>query len=1220
LFVVAILAASVFSVVGLTALPFQTASAVVTIETSADDHGDRFFQGMLQVIIEDDTTDDDSDDSIDVEITVEEDGGNSDSATETIDDTSDGSQRFEFFLVHTDAPVLAPADPENDLTTVVFTFGDGAADFNVVDFEEFDSGSIEIEFAGQTITIDYDESSGDLNLDRDVFGTTSIVYVTVEDNDGNLDPTTADSFTVDATDLDDLAGDDDLFAVTGLNFTAPLTFDETGDNSAMFEAEVALDTDVTLDSEAITLTLHDKAVYTTVDDPNNTSTDTSQVSFTIDNEDGELAPLGSVTFGTEIKATVSDNDRNEDSQNDETITDESGTFDGVLLVTSPSDSEEMQMEETEDDSGDFIIDASNNELRVTFVEAGGAVPGNGILELEPGEATEDIDIDYLDCLTDDEDIDDFDETVCDEATDITGSATIELDITPGTIDLPETAGVNSDFTVTLNDADLNDNPRTRDSYTVEFDGALDEYGFMRGTEDLVDHAALEISIKGDNPTFADPVTVTFIETGINTGVFTAVFDMAEIIDETGEDLDDGDAVEITYVDKMEDPEDDSSDELTIGRADTGVDFSRDALPIPPADGSDVADALGTDEVQVTMTVTDEDANENSGTEEEIEVVLGTNFEVEIDGDGFDATIDSPTDEIDGGGTGAGNTLFNEILPIFNGTDLEETGPNTGVFEIDLVFEDGGLSADDWQDMVITFTYIDEQDDEESDGVTFRGNDGAVSVDAATTRPGSIITITVQDEDLNVSDQDIEEFDAVFDDGLLLIEAEDDDIDAVDQPGGETFTETGENTGVFMAEFEIGTDIVVAVTAGGDVEQASNLHITYNDEINSSADDEEIEVDVPVVTSTGSIQVSPELVGPGTEITILIVDSDLNQDPDSTDDYDPGDVEDLVEVKTDRDEVEGDEIPGLDETGPDTGVFEFTILLLPGTADECADEDVGDPQTVDGSEMEMGACPGDLLSLTYEDQNDANGNSRVVSEIVEISSWDPEFAADKDSYNVGDRATITIADPDANTDPDIADSLRDISVTSDTDVVGEELSALETGADTGVFRLSFSLVSSATGGGISVTRGDTVSIEYTDEFPADFEQEEEDKDFVFEISVGGEGAGRDATTPSPPRAEDVSGGELDEVTAGQQVVLTTSVTNNINDDQPFVALIEVRDSNGITVFIGWGTGVLNPSDQSTVGVSWTPQDPGDYEVRTFVIDDFDSPQVLSDVQTSDLTVS
>jgi hypothetical protein len=193
------------------------------------------------------------------------------------------------------------------------------------------------------------------------------------------------------------------------------------------------------------------------------------------------------------------------------------------------------------------------------------------------------------------------------------------------------------------------------------------------------------------------------------------------------------------------------------------------------------------------------------------------------------------------------------------------------------------------------------------------------------------------------------------------------------------------------------------------------------------------------------------------------------------------------------------------------------------------------------------------------------------------------------------------------------------VRSDSDQVGEELSAIETGRDTGVFRLSFGTTAGTASGSISVNQGDDITVVYTDEFPADFEEEEEDKDFEFVVTVGG-GTTTDTTTVTPPEPQDVTGQVLDEISAGQQVVLTTNVVNNNAGSQPFVALIEVRDSSGITVFLAWQTGTLPANGQTQVGLSWTAEFPGDYTVRTFVISDLANPDVLSEVSETEITVS
>jgi hypothetical protein len=399
-------------------------------------------------------------------------------------------------------------------------------------------------------------------------------------------------------------------------------------------------------------------------------------------------------------------------------------------------------------------------------------------------------------------------------------------------------------------------------------------------------------------------------------------------------------------------------------------------------------------------------------------------------------------------------------------------------------------------------------------------------------------------------------------------------------------------------------------------------VTFNDQVDSTGGSgDELEVELPVVTGTGSIQVTPDLVGPGTEIQVLVTDLDLDQDPRGTENYDtpdPNGDDFFVSFRSDRDEV-GEASPDIEETGPNTGVFEFSIELLTDE-NECEDDDLDSDKFVaaGGSEPSMGACPGDLIAIKYEDEQVGGGGSATVSAIVEVKSWDPEITTDKPSYAVGERITATIADADANRKPDIADSLTDIRVTSDSDRVGEEISAIETGRNTGVFRLSFGTTSGIEGGAISVKTGDTVSITYTDDFPADFEEEEDDKEFTFNIPIG-TASGNTVITPSEPVLKDVTGRELSEVCSGAQAIVTTVLSNTIDDSLPFVQIIEVRDASGVTQKLDFQTGTLSAGGQSEVGSSWTPDQPGSYSLRTFAISNLNNPQVLSEVKETPTTV-
>ncbi len=1264
---VAILVLGVMTAIGNYSFPIQQAAAAnVTVTTSADAHNDTFFNGLLQVIIEDDSTDDAVNDTISVNVRIESPEGDAEQQI-TVINTHAGSQTFEFFVCPVTAACV-PADPDTDFALTddqVVLFGDGAGadelDMGVSGFDPtIDDATITIEYGNQAdVLIDYDETNGILSSDRDDYGGDSVMHLFVTDQDGNIDPTVRDSFI--ATEGAEL---DQILTVDGAAFVDDITFTETSDNSAKFEAEIQLTTadtatanELDFTEDSVQATYNDLSDLATGGFVNPTaSTATSSINIAIDDQDGVISTLGDITFGSELKVTVKDNDRNIDSEEEDTIPD------GLFVSTDGGeDEEEYDLDETDDNTGIFAPDQSNDEIKINFctdndIEAETCPDRfNGILEFTKNTITEDVTMEYDDPLNDNDVPEAFTET-------------FELALARPSIDLPETSGINDDFTVTITDANLNDNPRTKDTYTLklsdEFEdnvlGAafdLEEGAFpiLKSGEQIGTLATIEVDIESRNAVFdcapADLPTETLTETGVNSNIFVATFDMEEILDCTGADVDDGDSIEFTINDLFDDQSHEASDELSIGKATTGVDFSRTALPIPPEDDSSVADALGPS-VFTTLTITDADQNTDSNTEETLDFNFkddcgdGTtcpdegipSFTVEIDADGNNndeeiTCLDSgEDDECDDGSDYAGS-LLEDIMPDLPA--LDETSKTSGIFDDDIEFFHGPLDNDEWQDLEITFTYIDADGDEESSGITFRGNDGVVTVDQDSVTNGAVMTITVQDEDLNLDDDTAEEFEgeiATDEPYLLAVETEDDDVcdDADACPTTETFRETGDDTGIYVATYRVGEDIPVTEQAEGDdtVTQATNILITYNDEVDGGGNSgDEIEVNVPVVTATGAILVEPELVGPGTEISVTITDSDLNKDPSGADDFDPQDVgvdpdsdDFFVNFRSDRNEV-GEGSPEIEETGSNTGVFTFSITL---ETDEnaCEDDDLGDNKfdAQGGSEPSIGACPGDLISIRYEDEQDASGRGTVVSKVVEVKSYDPEFVADKDAYNVGDKVTVSIADPDANRDADISDSLRDVRVFSDTDQVGTELSALETGKNTGVFKLSFATSSTSQGGAIQVKAGDDVTLEYTDDFPADFEEEENDKDFTFSIPIGTGPGGQDSTVASPPQAQDVSGKPISEVKAGQQVVLTTTVINKNDQAQPFVALIEVRDSNDVTVYLAWQTGTLNPSGQANIGLSWTPDNSDSYTVRAFVISSLDKPTILSKVAQSPITVS
>ena len=90
-------------------------------------------------------------------------------------------------------------------------------------------------------------------------------------------------------------------------------------------------------------------------------------------------------------------------------------------------------------------------------------------------------------------------------------------------------------------------------------------------------------------------------------------------------------------------------------------------------------------------------------------------------------------------------------------------------------------------------------------------------------------------------------------------------------------------------------------------------------------------------------------------------------------------------------------------------------------------------------------------------------------------------------------------------------------------------------------------------------------------------------------------------------------------AGKQATMSLVIANDADPTQQFVELVEVQDSDGVTVFLAWQGDTLNPNSQTQIGISWIPERLGDYAARTFAISNFDNPQVLSQVSESNFTI-
>lgn len=877
----------------------------------------------------------------------------------------------------------------------------------------------------------------------------------------------------------------------------------------------------------------------------------------IDNNVGLVAASGATPSYTGATGTAAVGTPNVDTL---TIGDNNA---GVLVA--------VPMQETGDNSGIFIPNLTGGKVAINI----GAATALG---------TSSITLTAADAATDP----DFGIVFYDPAADPSGAKVFRLirtlSTTPGSLSGPTSVDITGKFALTINDSDLNTNPSTAETYTATFPGgagatapvALNSIAGMNTLGITRDNAAFTLPAAG--------LTVTFIETGANTNVFTASsVDMQTIT--SAITVEDGDQIKFTYSDLMESPSVDSDATITIGKPSEAISIDRTTLPIPMPllAASPPFPAINADVVKFTLTVTDPTANTNTASTDTVTVTL--------------------TQELQSGGSLPANTLLinSGVTPIV----LTETGVSTGVFTTDVTVASGSaFSVTNANGAKLKFAY-----GTQTASAILKSFDLSMSTSKTNVRNGDTLVITITDPDRNLDSATVDRvsfnIQAVDDDQTLVI------FDA---------DETGANTGIFTKTLVVGTDFKISTTSGSSISSATQIEIKSRDRIASDLTNPVTrERTISIASATGQLRIEPTNPGPGTKVKVSILDTDLDTSPTGTETIAAS--TDLLKITTDRTGI-GTTSLGGKETGANTGVFvhEITFTPLPVTSPPTAPS-----VTLSGADKStVTVLPGDIVSLRYTDETNSAGAKVTVSATFKIVSQDPTMKSSKTAVAVGDSFDVEINDVDANTDPDVLDTIT-LRVTSNSDAVGFETTAIETGPNTGVFTALLQTSDTVQAGSVTVGLGDSVQVKYSDKYPADYADRvksvlDPSKDFFFNMSVGIGSGNTGSTSPSVPTLATASGQPVTSVSTGQQVVIRSTVQNNEAGPRAITSLVEVRDSDGITTMLGWSENTLPGNGQLGVGISWLPDQRGTYEVRIFVVSSLTSPVVLSEVIKTTVTVN
>jgi len=111
-----------------------------------------------------------------------------------------------------------------------------------------------------------------------------------------------------------------------------------------------------------------------------------------------------------------------------------------------------------------------------------------------------------------------------------------------------------------------------------------------------------------------------------------------------------------------------------------------------------------------------------------------------------------------------------------------------------------------------------------------------------------------------------------------------------------------------------------------------------------------------------------------------------------------------------------------------------------------------------------------------------------------SYWDGQVVLNRDEYTTEDEVYIYVYDPDANTDPNVQESLT-VIVSSNSTPTGMLVTLIETDVDSGNFTGTLRLSSRPIEGRLFVSSGDILTVAYTDRYPSDYPETGASKTFT-----------------------------------------------------------------------------------------------------------------------------
>lgn len=287
-----------------------------------------------------------------------------------------------------------------------------------------------------------------------------------------------------------------------------------------------------------------------------------------------------------------------------------------------------------------------------------------------------------------------------------------------------------------------------------------------------------------------------------------------------------------------------------------------------------------------------------------------------------------------------------------------------------------------------------------------------------------------------------------------------------------------------------------------------------------------------------------------------------------------------------------------ETSKNSGVFTGEIILTGFSYDVDGNGKIDTQPRTSGKGPTGGFLEADRddgLTISFE-----FADGVVLTKSVQIRWNEGKISFDKPSYLPSETGTIQIIDPDMNLNPEASDTIQ-VEVSSDSDVAGIVVKGVETDENSGIFvaRISFTPYEKSSGNRLHAGPDDIILAKYVDRtLPSPYKQNDQ-LDLITKSSISNNSPSIEKLILKNIFLEDSLGIQIDEPMLGQRVQVVAEIENKQDYDQPFLYLVQVKDSSNTVEGLSWYKASITKDQTLKVSQYWLPNNIGTFSIETFV---------------------